>query len=276
MTQTWKRSKKKPQTTQTTQPTQTEPDLIRDEHALVGLAMAPLRASQRAYRHLSSVKGFGIVATIMTCYCAALSIETVFIAVPGALQPGEYTEQVKRSKRFVPKPYVNDGAELGRLNPLPNLQRAVLQRYFTWLPYWVRGRVESSYWTVWSEPAVLALAVIIAATIQRFEGLIFRTKPVGQTLAEFNQANSIKAVKADPKALAVAQVKAKQHNMQGTGSVVGTFFAVLVLYGLEIGAFVGSFAGSGAWAINLVYGFLTIAGFEIFEKLSDDIRSDRK
>ena len=243
---------------------------VRDEHVLVSIGMGPLRLAQRGYRHLSSVAGFGIVASIMTCYCAALSVETVMIAVPGALAPDQYTEEFKRSRRFVPKPYVNDGAELGRLNPVPNIQRLVLQRYFTWLPFWIKGRVASDYWTVWSNPGVLLLAVVVAVTIQRFEGLIWRKKSAATTRAEFEDANREKQVEADAKAIALAHYKAAQHNTQGMGGLVGTFLAVVVLYGLEIGAFLGSFAGAGSWAINAVYAFLTICGFELFDRMADD------
>jgi hypothetical protein len=242
----------------------------RDEHIIVSVAMSPLRFSQRSYRHLSSVRGFGIIAAIMTCYCALLSVETVMIAVPGTLKPGEYTETVKRSKRFVPKPYVNDGAELGRLSPLPNLQRAVLQRYFAWLPFWIKGGANGGYWTVWNEPGILALSVTMAITIQRFEAMILRKKTTDVTLAEFQEANKIKAVAADPKAIALAHYKASQHNAQGTGGVIGTFIAVVLLYGLEIAAFTGSFAGAGSWVVNMIYGFLTVFGFETFDRMSAD------
>lgn len=248
---------------------------IRDEHVLVSIGMAPLRWTQTGYRHLSSVKGFGIVATIMSAYCAGLSVEAIYIATPSVfIEQGEYTEESRRSRRFIPKPYVNDGAELGRINPLPNLQRAVLQRYFSWLPYWIKGGAIGSYRTIWDEPAILFLSVIGAVVIQRFEALIWRKKSVSTTRAEFYQANSTKVVKADSDAIALAHYKANQHNRQGTGSMLGTFLAVVMLYGLEIGAFLGSFSGGVGWVIHSIYGFLTIAGFEVFDRMADDCEEE--
>lgn len=248
---------------------------IRDEHVLISIGMAPLRGLQRSYRHLSSVKGFGIVASLMTCYCAGLSIEAIFIATPTALRQGNYTEEVRRNRRFIPKPYVDDGASLGRLSPIPNIQRAVLQRYFQWLPYWIRGRTENPYWTVWNEPAILSLSVVIALVIQRFEGMIWRKKSPKQTKAEFWQANNQKRVQASADAIALAAYKAQQHNTQGMGGILGTFFAVVCLYGLEIAAFAGSFAGGAGWVVNAIYAALTIGGFEIFDRMSEDSQGEK-
>ena len=252
----------------------TKAPVVRDEHVLVSIAVAPFRFCQRSYRHLSSIRGFGIIASVMTVYCAGLSVETIMVSIPRATQREGYTEEVRRTRRFIPKPYVDDGAELGRLNPLPNLQRAVLQKYFTWLPMWIRGNIQSDYWTVWNEPGILLLSVVVAITIQKFEGMIWRKKSFKTTREEFEEANSIKNVEADSRSIALAHYKAQQHNQQGTGSILGTFFAIVVLYGLEIAAFVGSFAGAGSWAINAVYGFLTIAGFEVFDRQSDDAPED--
>ena len=255
---------------------------IRDEHVLVSMVMSLPRWGQRSYRHLSSIKGFGVVATILTVYCAGLSIESIMVSIPATVRRGEYAgiargrgsrlqlEAIKRQRRFVPKPYVDDGAELGRLNPWPNIQRAILQNYFQWLPMWIKGRVASDYWTVWNQPALLALSVVFAVSVQRFEGLIWRKKTSTETYAEFAQANAQREVEADPKAIALAQYKAAQHNTQGLGDIVGTFIAVVLLYGLEIAAFIGSFAGAGSWVVNTIYGFLNVCGFELFDRMGDD------
>jgi len=281
MTATTPKSKKN--TSQPTpQPTSSPQPTIRDEHVLVSLAMSPLRGSQRAYRHLSSVKGFGIIASLMTVYCAGLSIESIMVSMPATMRTGDYAnvsrgngsrtqlEAIKRERRFVPKPYVNDGAELGRLNPWPNVQRTVLQNYFQWMPMWIKGRVASDYWTVWNQPGILVLAAVFAITIQRFEGMIWRKKSTNETYKEFIQANAQKEVEADPKAIALAQYKAAQHNSQGIGGIVGTFITVVLLYGLEIAAFAGSFAGAGNWVVNTIYAGLNIFGFELFDRLGDD------
>ncbi|MEM9008136.1 MAG: hypothetical protein AAGE59_32090 [Cyanobacteria bacterium P01_F01_bin.86] len=269
-----KKNSKPPQATP--QPT------IRDEHVLVSMVMALPRWGQRSYRHLSSVKGFGIIASLMTLYCAGLSIESIMVSMPATMRMGDYAgiargrasktqlEAIKRQRRFVPKPYVNDGAELGRLNPWPNIQRIILQNYFQWMPMWIKGRVASDYWTVWNQPAILALAAVFAITIQRFEGMIWRKKSTAQTLEEFKEANKQKQVEADPQAIALAQYKAAQHNSQGLGGIVGTFIAVVLLYGLEIAAFVGSFAGAGSWVVNTIYAGLNILGFELFDRLGDE------
>ena len=255
---------------------------VRDEHVLVSIVMSPLRGGQQAYRYLSSVKGFGIIASLMTVYCAGLSIESLMVSMPSSLRMGDYSgiargragkpqlEAIRRERRFIPKPYVDDGAELGRLNPWPNIQRTILQNYFQWLPLWIKGNVASPYWTVWNQPAILALATVFAITIQRFEGMIWRKKSTQETFKEFIEANAQKQVAADPKAIALAQYKAQQHNSQGLGGIVGTFVAVVLLYGLEIAAFAGSFAGAGSWVVNTIYAGLNIFGFEVFDRMGED------
>ena len=250
--------------------------VVRDEHVMLTIGLAPFRGLSSAYSYLSSVKGSGVIATLMGLYCAGLSIEAVFVATPTAISRVagvEYTEEMMRSRRFMPKPHVDEGAELGRLSPIPNIQNDVLQKYFKWLPFWIKGKVESDYWTVWNAPGVLLLSVVVALVIQNWEGRIWRKKSYGQTKDEFNRANSQKKVSADPNAIALATYKAQQHNSQGLGGVVGTFVAVSMLYGLEIAAFFGSFSGAGSFVVNAVYGFLTICGFEIFEKMREE--SDR-
>lgn len=267
------RRETKPPKDRTTTPSPNKNKVVRDEHALITVGLAPFRGLSAAYSYLSSVKGSGIVATFMSLYCAGLSIEAVFVATPSAISKIsglEYTEDMRRQRRFMPKPHVNDGAELGRLNPWPNIQRAVLQKYFTWLPYWIRGRVASNYWTVWNSTGVLFLSITIALIIQNWEGRIWRKKPYTQTKGEFDEANSQKRVNADPNAIALAAYRAQQHNQQGMGGVLGTFIAVTCLYGLEIAAFFGSFSGAGSFVVNTVYSFLTICGFEIFEKMKEE------
>jgi len=139
---------------------------------------------------------------------------------------------------------------------------------------WIRGGAQQPYWTVWQQPGILALSVVIALVIQRFEAMVLRKKSINKTRQEFQEANSVKKVEADPRAIAVSIYHAKKHNLQGTGSVVGTFVAVVILYGLEIAAFVGSFSGSGSWVINSVYGFLAIGGFEVFDRMGDAPEED--
>ncbi|MDJ0704139.1 MAG: hypothetical protein QNJ46_12720 [Leptolyngbyaceae cyanobacterium MO_188.B28] len=250
-------------------------DRIREEPVLLTIAMAPLRAGQRSYRFLSSIKGFGVVASIMTCYCAGLSIEAIYVATPvvRSMAVGEvYSEAQKAARRFIPKPYVLDGAELGRISPLPNIQRLLVNEHLQWLPRWIRGHVASDYWTIWNEPGVLFIAVCVALTIQRFEGMIWRKRDLKELKAEFEAMNQVKQVEASEDAVVAAAVKATEYNAYGMGGIVGTFCSVVVLYGLEFSAFFGSFSGSGSFGVNTVYGVLTIFGFELFDRLSDDVK----
>lgn len=244
-----------------------DPNHTRDEHVLVSIAMSPFRWTQRTYRHLSSRNGVGIVGSLLCAYCVALSVEALYIAIPNMVAPGTYTEEVKASKRFVLKPWVDDGADFGRM--LPPVRQVAYRITPGWVPSFIRG--DGSYrWTIWHQPGALALALLGALIIQYYEAKIWRKRSVQETLEKFREANGIKKVEADPKAIAVAQYHAQQHNIQGTGSVTGTFLAVVALYGSELAAFGGSFAGSSNGLVTVLYAFLTICGFEVFDRISQE------
>lgn len=245
-----------------------DPNHTRDEHVLVSIAMSPFRWTQRTYRHLSSRNGIGIVGSLMCAYCAALSVEALFIAIPNGVTPGAYSEEEMASRRFVLKPFVDDGADPARM--LPPVRQVVHAVAPEWVPAIIKGNGEYR-WTIWHSPMALGLAVLGAVVIQYYEAKIWRKRSLQETLDKFREANNTKKVEADPKALAVAQYHAQQHNLQGTGSVTGTFLAVVALYGSELAAFGGSFAGSSNGLVTLLYAFLTICGFEVFDRISDEV-----
>ena len=240
------------------------------EHILTAVLMAGPRAFQRSYGSLSG-PGFNIVATGMSCYCALLSVESLFVAVPNVL--GDRT-QAAEEVRFVPKFYVNDGAQLGRLSPVPNMQRFAV-KHLPMVPDWVKGSIASEKWTVWDNPGLLLMSVMAALVIQRFEAMVLRRKPASVVRAKFEQANRLKRVRADKDSLAEAKVRARQYNSYGTGNLLIKTIGVTGVYALELCAFLGSFAGSVAFPVTLTYGFLTIFGSEIFDLLGKEAADER-
>ena len=240
------------------------------EHILTAVLMAGPRAFQRSYGSLSG-PGFNIVATGMSCYCALLSVESLFVAVPNVL--GDRTQPAE-DVRFVPKFYVDDGAQLGRLSPVPNMQRFAFN-HLPMVPDWVTGSIASDKWTVWDSPGLLLMSVMAALVIQRFEAMVLRRKPASVVRAKFEQANRLKRVTADKDSLAEAKVRARQYNSYGTGNLLIKTIGVTGVYALELCAFLGSFAGSVAFPVTLTYGFLTIFGSEIFDLLGKEAADER-
>ena len=239
------------------------------EHILTAVMMAGPRGFQRAYGSLSG-PGFNIVATGMSVYCALLSVESLFVAVPNVL--GDRTQPAE-DVRFVPKFYVNDGAQLGRISPLPNMQRFAFN-HLPMVPDWVVGSAASDKWTVWNSPGLLLMSLMAALVIQRFEAMVLRRKPASVVRAKFEKANRLKRVRADKDSLAEAKVRARQYNSYGTGNLLIKTIGVTGVYALELCAFLGSFAGSVAFPVTLTYGFLTIFGYEIFELLGKEAQDE--
>lgn len=261
--------------------TKTRP--IKDDNVLIAIGAAPFRVVTRTYRYLSSVPGFALIAHVATTYCALLSIESVMVAMPvnypiraDFATKADYKEEVelvKRQRRFVPKFAVNDGADVRRLLPIANIHNLLVNevtKEWDWMPEFITARAKSDFWTVWNNPALFVLAASAAITIQRFEAVFLRKRATEATRAKFDEANKIKRVEADPKAIAVAAIRAEEHNRQGMGEIGIGYTGITLLYVAEIAAFLGSFSGSGNIIINLFYGLLTVAGFELFDRFTGD------
>lgn len=241
----------------------------RKEHILTASAMAPFRWASNAYGSLSG-PGFKTVATIMSVYCAGLSVESIRVATSSYMGDQQLTPE---EIRFMPKPFVDDGARLGRLSPVPNIQRFAVN-YVPFMPSWVENRVASQKWTVWNEPGLLILAVVVALTIQRFEAMVLRRRKAETLKRQFDKANSVRKVKADKEAIAIARVKQAQYNNYGTQGLLIKTLGVVGVYGLELFSFLNSFAGGAGAGASLVYGFLVIFGYEVFDYLGADAEED--
>ena len=239
------------------------------EGFVTALTMAPFRWTQQTYGSLSGT-GFNIVATLMSVYCAALSVESVRVATASYIGDKQLTQE---QIRFVPKPFVDDGARLGRLSPLPNLQRFAVDN-IPFVPQWIKGTVRNDSWTIWNEPGLLILAVVAALVIQRFEAMVLRRKGAQVAKRRFEEANKIKKVTADKEAIALARVRASQYNSYGSLELLIKTVGVVGVYGLELFAFISSFAGGAGAGAVMIYGFLTIFGYEVFDYLGADAEKD--
>lgn len=239
------------------------------EHIIEAVVAAPFRTVHKTYKHLSG-GGFGLIAAMLSAYCAGLSIESIYVATPSFIGDEQRTQE---ELRFIPKPYVEDGAKLGRLSPV------VFQLDF--MGSWVnplespKGPVKWNAGSIWENPGVLVLAIAVSLTIQQFEQMVLRRKSFQQTKASFDDANGKKRVTADKNAVAEAKLAAARVNNHGTGTLLIKTLGVSAVYALEAAAFASSFAGAG-FAISIVYGFLTIAGFEVFDLLSEEGKADLK
>lgn len=256
---------------------------IKDDNLLIAIGAAPFRVVTRSYRYLSSVPGFGLIAHVATTYCAFLSIESVMVAMPvGYPQRDDFTtkteyveaiEGIRRTRRFVPKFAVNDGADIRRLLPIANVHNLLVNeatKDWEWMPDFIRERAKSEFWTVWNNPVLFGLAASAAIMIQRFEAVFVRKKSVEFTKSRFDKANAMKKVQADPKAVAIAAIRAEEHNRQGMGEVGVGYAGICMLYIIEFSAFLGSFSGAGSFVINTIYALLTVFGFELFDRFTGD------
>lgn len=242
------------------------------EGAVTALVMYLPRKISNGYKYASGRSGgIRILKPIALTYCALLAVESLYISTPAiknALSGSDAVQVDKRDMRFVWKPFIDDGADMSRLSPLPNISRVTTN----WLPIptFIKSRIASSQETVWNNWGEFIAAATLALLIQYIEALVWRKVTEKQSRDEFNKFNDIKKVTASKDSVAVARLKAAQHNQYGSGNTAIRFFMVVILYLLEIGAFRTSFGAAGALWAQVVYGFLTVFGFEVFDRMFDE------
>ena len=237
------------------------------EGLFIASAMYLPRKLSEGYTYVSSDEGAPkFLKPILLVFLASLSVESIFKVMPKAY--GLVGIEVPTENRsFVPKPFVNDGADITLLSPLPNLQRAAIK--LLPLPQFIETRLASDKRTVWDNSWEFALAIFVALSIQNIEAQILRKKSVKEAKAGFDKYNNIQKISASPEAVALAHLKAASYNQYGSANTTIRFSMMLMLYILEGAAFVGSFT-KAHWVITYLYGFLTIFGYEVFSRMYDD------
>lgn len=209
--------------------------------------------------------------------CALLSAETIYTAMPAsptAIAQGE------ENRHFLPKPAIDDGADLRLLNPLPvvgNILRVGYNQTLARLPF-AQKMPMSAKWTVWSDGGWY-LAMLITLAIQGIEAIAWRK--LGQRwdskMAKFQELNSRKMPDLNPQALWAAKVARAELATEGSGGYAMTALTIILVYGVEFFAFTRSVAGVGVPGLTIfIYGLVNIFGFELCVTFGSDDDDDKK
>lgn len=285
------------------------------QHPAEKLVNAPFHYFNGFWRWGSSNRGALIFFGILKTYSVSLGIEALVVAFPPELPAGqtewtaETREAANRDRRFVPKPYVNDGAKLGRINPFPPIANAVnsllldnltqdaeptlkeesnpLKLTFNAAKAAAADAVDSAKdealsaasdkamldteQNLWvNSPSLLVLSIVGCLIIQNIESKPLRKGSIEDTRKKFEKTNKEKRAKPASDAIPLANVQAAEVNSYGLGKVGWTFLGVALVYAAELIAFAQSFSTGAAGGVKLLYLFLTVFGFEICEAATND------
>jgi len=206
--------------------------------------------------------------------CLALSVETVYIAMPASPVA---TRQGIQNRHFLPKPAIQDNADISLISPLPLVGATIkLAANYTlgFLPFYPRHTI-APRWTVWQDPAFY-LAAVIALAIQATEAIAWRRlgKRWEAKMAKFQELNSRKVPDLNPNAVLAARAAQAELAAEGSGGYVGTALVILGVYGVEFFTFTRAVAGAQVPGLTIfIYGLVNIFGFELclaFAQNDDD------
>ncbi len=219
---------------------------------------------------LTSNRGGKAVIGIMAIYCAGLSVEAWYVTLPRVA--GQRTEE---NRKFMPKPFIDDGADLGLLNPLnalPVLWDAAMSVLQSMLPFVVRGAAPDPVRCVWLDWRFY-VAVMVSVSLQLWQAKALRSLSIESRQRKAQELSQYKRMALDPKSLEIANVKASEYNQSLMGKRRANGMMIFLSYAVELGTGFVSITGSRGVGILTagVYCIIQAFGFEVLmNQLEDD------
>lgn len=251
----------------------------------------PVDRAFQAIQHLTDPsRGAKTMAAIAAIYCGLLSVESIYSAQkPQPLSWARAEKSYHSATNFVPKPFVDDGADLSRLlavpNPLTMGSNLVVDVFGTQTGITKQDPGEGGY--LWQSTLGLfaktgnwkfLVAVAAALLIQGIEARAFRSLAIDIKRRKAERLNAIKRIQLDPKAIMGAQAAVADYNLSGTKRQGINAGVVVVTYLVEVWTFIAGFSGGpgASFFVQVIYGALTLFGFEAFATLADDDPNELK
>jgi hypothetical protein len=241
----------------------------------LAILLKPFKWTARSISWLTSMSAGGGARYVfmgVATLCAVMSAETVYTAMPAsqsAIRNGV------ENRHFLPKPAINDEADISLLNPLPRLWDGVKIGYnqtLARLPF-AQKMPMTARWTVWADGAWY-LAILITLAIQGIEAIGWRTgrRAWDSKMAKFQKLNSRKLPDMNPQAILAAKVARAELATEGTGGYVAMALTIIAVYGVEFFAFTRSVAGVGVPGLTIfIYALINIFGFELCDSFANSI-----
>ena len=215
----------------------------------------------------SKSRGEIIVLSTLALACAALSVEAWYEVMPRNLVPTG-NASASANHKFVPKPYIEDGADIGLANPVDAglmLVDAGLKVLDATLPFNIKLRVPYNQNSIWLDPNFY-VALLLSLMLQTFQAKALRAVSVEIRKRRVEKAKQFKPIDLSPDELAITKIRTIEYNNVHVAGYVGTMTAILFSFGLEIG--IGLSSLSAATTVNgvaqLIYVIAQAFGFEFF------------
>lgn len=212
----------------------------------------------------------------MALYSFGVSAETVYVALP--VSDSAKNADIE-SVRFLPKPGIDDGANIRYLSPLPTASNA-LKRLANWtvgnlVPFYPKHTIEPR-WSVWSDPNFY-LAATVAGLIGLIEAKAIRRSADSweRKRKRFEQLNKRQVPDLNPKAVMAARIAREELQTDGTGNYAMVALLIIGVYGTEFYCFFRSLSGLEIpFVTTIIYALVNVFGFEICWALADDSEED--
>jgi hypothetical protein len=237
---------------------------------LGGLIVSACTAPAKGIGWLTGNVGGRAVIGVLALYCAALSVESWYVAMPIlANQPG-----AKENRKFVPKPFIGDGADLGLLSPGPVIDYAwdtAMNVLHTMLPFQLKAPPRTYADCVWLDWRFYVAAAASFA-LQMWQARALRSLSISDRRQKALALAGHKKMALDPNSLAIAQARALEYNASLTGRRTANGAMIFLSYAVELGT--GWVSVSQATGIGIltagIYCIIQAFGFEVMLNQLED------
>jgi hypothetical protein len=227
-------------------------------NAAIAIATAPAKCMA----WLTSHRGGKVLVGVLAVYCAGLSVESWYSTMPTVM--GDRTEE---NRKFLPKPFINDGADLGLLNPLraiPTLWDAAMGVLQAVLPFELKGATPAAVKCVWLDWRFY-VALLASLCLQMWQAKALRSLTIAQRQRKAQELQGFKKMSLDPKALDIANIKANEYNQSLMGKRRANGMMIFLSYAVELGTGFASITQSKGIGILTagIYCIIQAFGFEV-------------
>jgi hypothetical protein len=195
-------------------------------------AIAIATAPAKLMAWLTSHRGGKVLVGVLAAYCAGLSVEAWYVTLPNAT--GRRTEE---NRKFMPKPFIDDGADLGLLNPiraLPTLWDSAMGVLQAVLPFQLKGATPAAVRCVWLDWRFY-VALMVSLSLQLWQAKALRSLTIDQRQRKAQELQGYKKMSLDPKSLDIANAKVAEYNQSLMGKRRANGLMIFLSYAVELG-----------------------------------------